>query len=689
MKYTKPSSIFPPQIRLPLNIPRLLAVSALITVWATPPALAAEPAEPPKEKQEQAKEKQELGAMSVTASRVETAIKDTPAAVSVIDQEELDTIKFVDATTELMKRIPGYSMIRNLRIPIGSKNYTVNLIDGLAIGSAFGSGVIGFGEDTNTLDIERVEVIRGPASALYGSHAMGGVINIITRKPPAEPELRVWGEGGQYDRSRGGVSAAGSKGSMGYFLDANVLDIEGWQDRTARDRTQVSGKLLFDLDSHSELTFRAEYLDRYEENPGSLTQAQYDEDWRQAGVSDAYNDEQSTSASVKYERDLSNKSGLEVTYGIRKNQAEGPPSYSATGAFSSSDVTNQNMVGLFRHNFDFYKSQVIAGVDLLHSASDSTKYVDRDPSSAVDEEWDVVAVGTSPFFQYEISPIERTRISLGARYDRIDYSADNHDGIDESITFSHLSPKAGITFDLDANNTLWLSYGQGFVVPSKTYLFEGSGYGRTTYDPNPDLEPEKADDIEVGLRGKLRGSLSYDITLYRTDITDMLVADDELGKYVNAGEARVQGVETAISFMPADTWRFDLAHTYADNEYIDFVSGTSDYSGNTMSASPKQHIDARVTWMPILGLAAELEWNHITSYYTSDSNDDPEGQAKRPDLFNLRASYKVGAWSFWGHVLNLTDRKYAERVSYSSRGGRSFDVGSPRTFYAGVSYTWK
>lgn len=667
---------------------RFLLLPALVLGAPTSSALAAEQSDG------EADQNTDEGLMiSVTASRVESAIKDSPVAVSVIDKEELDTVKFVDVRRELLKRIPGYSMIRNLRIPSGSKNYTVNLIDGLAISSPFGSGTISSPEDTNTFDIERVEVIRGPASALYGSNALGGVINVITRKPPLEPEYRVWAEGGQYDRQRAGVSAAGTHNAVGYFLDANVLDYEGWQDRTANERKQVSGKLLFELDPYSDLTVRAEYLDRYQENPGSLTQAQYDEDWQQAAIDDAYNDEQSTSGSFKYERDLSNHSGMELTYGIRQTDAEGPPSYSATGGFGSSDVTNQNLVGLYRSNFDFYRSQVIAGIDLQHSVSDSKTYAERTTDSAVAQQWDVTAQVASPFLQYEISPTEQMRVTLGARHDRIEYSADGYKvsrgtttHYDESITFSHLSPKAGVTFDLDSSNSLWLGYGQGFVVPSKTYLFVGS----QGYDPNPDLDPEKAENVELGLRGEVRrGSLRYDIALYRTDITDMLVADDVLKQYVNAGEVRVQGVETTLTFIPSDTWRFDLAYTYADNRYRDFVSGGTDYSGNTLSSSPKHHANTRLTWMPVGGLSAELEWNHISDYYTSDSNDDPEGKANRAELLNLRASYKQGAWTYWAHMLNVADKKYAERVSYSARGGRKFDVGGPRTLYAGLSYTWK
>jgi outer membrane receptor protein involved in Fe transport len=630
--------------------------------------------------------------ISVTATRLETAVQDTASAVTVVEKEELDRIKFTNATHDLMKRIPGYSMSRNLRIPMGSKNYTVNLIDGLAIGTPFGSGTIGFADDVNTFDIERVEVIRGPASALYGSNALGGVINVITREPPLEPEYRVWAEAGQYSRQRAGVSAGGTAGKVGYFLDANILDSEGAQDRTASDRKQLSGKLLFAPSDNSMLTMRAEYLDVYQENPGDLTPAQYDEDWLQAGVDDAYNDEQAKTLSAKYELDLTNHSGIEISYGVRDSQSEGPPSFSPTGGFSSRDVTNHNMVGLYRHRLETMDSSFIVGADLLRSTSDSDTYTDRDTSSSIAQHWEVTANNTSPFAQYEFSPLDKILVSLGARYDRIRYSAEGYKvsrGVtseyDESITYSNTSPKAGVTYKLDEDNSLWFGYGQGFVAPSRTYLFVGS----RGYDANPDLDPEKAENFEIGFRGQHRAAnLSYDFALYHTTIEDMLVADDAVSKYVNAGEVRVKGLETMLSWKPLKRLRFDLTHTYADNEYLDFISGTNDYSGNTLAYSPKHHIDLRTIWTPIQGLEAELEWNRTSDYYTSTDNSDPEGQESRPSIYNLRVSYVKGHWSYWGHILNLTDKKYAERVSYSARSGRDFDISGPRTIYAGIEYNW-
>jgi outer membrane receptor protein involved in Fe transport len=639
----------------------------------------------------------DLGQISVTASRVATDVQNTPASISVIDQEELDRIKFIDATHELMKRIPGYSMSRNLRVPMGSKNYTANLIDGVAVGSRFGSGTIGFADYVNTFDIERVEVLRGPASALYGSHAIGGAINIITRSPPLEPEYRLWGELGEFDRFRGGVSAAGTNGSVGYFFDANFLDYDGWQDRSKNKRTQTSGKLLFDITDNTKLTFRGEYLERYEQNPGSITQAQYDTDRKQALIYDAFNDERSVTGTLKLEHDFTDHSGIEITYSYRDAKGEGPPSYSATADFRADHEMNQNLVGFYRHNFDFYDSLLVVGVDVLDSSAYDITYGDRikDPAD-IDQEWDTTAESFSTFFQYEISPTDRLTFTVGARHDRITQSAVGYDKsnwgppsttyYDEEKTYSNTTPKAGVSFKLNDENTLWFSYGQGFVVPSKSQLWVG-GWSATA---NPNLLPEEAEDFEMGLRGDIMimdTNLSYDVAIYHTTIKNMIVVEDIGGTdtYGNAGKVLVKGVETSLAFKPLDDWRIDIAHTYADNEYLDY----DDISGNVLAYSPKHHINAALTWTPIYGLSAELEMNDISEYFTSSNHDDPLGKANRPPVFNLRVNYEKGPWEFWGHIKNLTDREYAERISYSSsRGYRSFEVGGPRTFYAGVGYNW-
>ena len=632
--------------------------------------------------------------ISVTASRTSTAIKESPVTIDIIDEEELDIVKFIDSEKELLQRIPGNSMSRNLRIPMGSKNYTVNLIDGMAVGK-FGSGTNGFADETNGSDIQRIEVLKGPASVLYGSNAIGGVINVITKDAPLEPEYRIWGEGGQYNRGRGGTSAAGTAEGIGYFIDANVLNKTGWQDRTRQKKKSLSGKFTKDLSDNSMLTVRAEYLDAYKENPGSLSQAQFDEDWSQAAVTDAFTDEQMLSASAQYMLAPTDNSELNVSYSIRSHQEAGPPSYSATGDYGEDDVLNQNLTGTYRYDFDAYRSRIIAGADIQRSDSNDVSFDGRSAADPVNARWDISALVTSPFVQFETSPSDRLRLTLGARYDRVKYDADDTFGTsDAKATFSSITRKVGATWQLNNENNLWVGYGEGFVVPSRTYLFT-----TTRYIANPDLNPEKAKNYEVGIRGRLFNKrMKYDVALYNTTIKDLVVVKDEpfpaTDTMVNVGEARFRGLETSAAYMATDYLKLAGSYTFARNQYIDYVDGASDYSGNDLSSSPKHHLNLRATVMPTDKLAVELEWDKISDYHThSDNAADPDGKASRSGIYNLRLSYDMEGISFWAHARNLLDTKYTRRMSYSlpskwSAGGRNHLSGEGRAMLAGVAYNW-
>ena len=630
-----------------------------------------------------------LDEVSVTASRVSTAIKESPVTIDIIGEEELDTVKFIDSEKELLSRIPGTSMSRNLRMPMGSKNYTVNLIDGMSV-NTFGSGVQGFANDTNGLDIKRIEVLRGPSSVLYGSNAVGGVINVITKDPPLEQENRVWGEVGLYGRKRGGGSTAGTAEGIGYFLDANLLENDGWQRQTKNQRKTIGGKLTKDLSDNSLLTVRAEFLDVIKENPGTLSAAEFADDWSLSASTDAFTDERMATVSAAYMLEPSDNSEVNVNYSFRHHTENGQPSYSSTADYGEDEEVNQNLTATYRHDFDFYRSRVIGGADLQYSDANEVGFDGRHAGAAIDNDWDIAALVTSPFLQYEVSPLEKLRLTMGARYDKVKYTAEERlTASDDSSVFSNITRKIGATWQFDANNSMWAGFGEGFVVPSRTYLFT-----TTRYIPNPDLDPEKAENVEVGFRGRLLNKrLQYDLALYHTTIKDFVVIKDQAGKdgVTNIGEARFKGVEASAGYLATDFLKFAGAYTYARNKYINYIDGANDYTGNDLTSSPKHHVNLRVTWMPTDDLDIELEWDKISSYYThSDNTVDPDGKASRPGIFNLRVSFDQGPISYWGHARNLLDRKYAEQVSYSTSAGgsRSYTSGEPLTLYAGVSYNW-
>jgi iron complex outermembrane recepter protein len=640
---------------------------------------------------------------------------ETPAAGSTVEREELEQVMFVDSVNELLNRIPGTSLTRNLRIPIGGRSYTANLIDGQAVKSPHQLGTWGFIEEVNTWDIERIEVTRGPGSVLNASNAVGGTINVITRQPPPVPEYRIWGQAGEYGLARGGASAAGTTTrGLGYLLDANALDDRGWRESSARQREAVSAKLAAQPTDATSLQFRVEHLDVYQEDPGNLSREQFEEDWSQAALTHdvLYEDMRHLTPSFAFSHFLSDRQELRIN-GARR-ESRGTEVTQGWGQAADAplretekDYVENNVQIIYRYDFAWADSKVYVGADLIRGTKDDDLYarVDRTrgdlmTATSIDEE------ANSPFVHYEFSATPRLRFALGARHEEFTFDVDqvgfdfmgNPVRTSGSRSYSKLVKKGGLTYALAENHMLWANLAEGFLAPSTAATVTA------TY-PNPDVPAETMLTAELGLRGRFPASgLAYDLALYETTIDDFgltvycldrpeacegfdpTARGAAFATFTDAvGRVRFRGLEAELSWQVREALRFDMAYTHAINTLVDYEDRGVDYSGNLLSASPRNRLNLRATVTPTPRWYAELEGDYVSSYYTGIDNTD---RYKRPDLYHLRAGYRTGPWHASLALLNLTDARYSPRVSLSG-GERIYNAGyAPRTLRAGLSYTW-
>jgi iron complex outermembrane receptor protein len=624
-----------------------------------------------------------------------TNLSNLPLASYVVNRSEIERLRFVDPD-EFLDRIPGETQVRNLRIPNGSKSYTVPLVDGTPLASPY-NGATQDITTVNSFDIERVEIIKGPASALYPNNAFGGVINVVTRDAPEEFEGRVWGEVGSFNRVRTGASMAGSSGDFGFFFDANTQNLDGLRDTYKNDRDQLSAKVLYTPSDDTKMFIRYEHLKRDEIFPGDLREAEYYTDptvvGATAGSMDFVN---SDAVSFKLEQSLS--SGyLEVSTVYRVEDTIGDGRFSPPQEESDKSLHTKLM---YRH--DFEASNLIVGGEYFKGDTNADQYGDDD----VYREGDVALISnsdlriTSLFGQYSLSPIDKLNFTLGVRHENIDMetyfplniSTPEDEGQTYRKNFKNTAPKFGVTYELTPNTLLWAGYSKGFLAPSIDDLFLNRPAA------NPDLKAEKARNIEFGIRGTI-GRLGYNSSYYHTRINNYLVTEDDgfTETTTNAGQVTVQGIESVLEFALSEQWRFSTTHTYSKNVYDVYYGadddGDNDLSGNQLSRSPKHHLNTRIAWVPIENLVLEAEGDFYSGYYTNDDNSiDPEGKFDRAERLNFRASYNFGAWSVWLHALNITDT-LADRVSYtapSSRGAgrRNFRIVDGRTIYGGIAFNF-
>jgi len=364
-----------------------------------------------------------------------TNIKELPINSHVVNRPELERLRFVDPD-EFLDRIPGETQVRNLRIPNGGKSYTIPLLDGLPLESPY-EGATQRLDRVNTGDIERIEIIKGPASAIYPSNAFGGVINVISRDAPEDSEAKVWSEFGSFGRQRLGFNMGGTSDRLGYFIDANTRNLDGERDEARNDRDQFSGKLSFQVTETAKLTARLEHLDENMVARGDLNREEIIDDPTQAGSIDSATDLQQNTASLKWEQLIGN---ADIDFSLVRREKDTIGLSRFRGPQDENDAATSSKL-IYRYDFD--RSNLILGFDTYAGKQLTDQYEREDvtlsgPATQFSNKLDIQAY----FIQYQISPIERFTVTAGLRHENIELSSSLFpqavDFNDTSLAFMHL-----------------------------------------------------------------------------------------------------------------------------------------------------------------------------------------------------------------------------------------------------------
>jgi len=605
-------------------------------------------------------------------------LNELPLNAHIVGQTEIERIRFVDPD-ELLDRIPGETQVRNLRIPNGGKSYTLAFVDGVPIESPY-SGATQRLDRVNTFDIQRVEVIKGPTSALYPNNVFGGIVNVVTRDVPDKTQSKISAEAGNFGRQRLEFSLGSKVANVGYLLNVNSRRLNGLREGSQNDRDAASLKLVYQLGDDTKITSRFETLEEIFEARGDLTADQITEDPTQAGSLNQATDFQQDTASLAISHQLT---GGEFNAVILKRTKDSIGLSRFRGPQDSTDNA-LNLNANYRHDLD--SGSIIIGVDSYRGDVD-TKAFDRndiDLSGSFSEFTNELDI-TAYFAQFQLELLNDLTLTAGVRYEDIELSSNT--SADQTADFNDLAPKLGFNYRISKNHQLWFSISDGFYAPDLDDLFDAE-------NGNANLDPEEARNIEFGFRGNW-GDFAYDSSIYHNEIDNYLVAQefldangDEFEQTTNAGQVTVKGIESVVEYAPNDAnWRVGVTHTYARNKYDSFVQSSigasDDFSGNELARSPKHHLNARVAWEPIANFTAELEGDFYSSYFSDDANSE-QGKFSRDERLNMRLSYQRDHWRVWLNVLNITDT-LEDRATFR-RGTLSFRTIDGRSYYAGVSY---
>lgn len=497
----------------------------------------------------------------VTASKREQSIQEAPASISVMDAAGM-AYRNAITVDDALRYVPGVNMTYDQVNVRGSSGYSrgagsrvLLLVDGIPLLTG-DTGELNF-ESIPTGQIERIEVVKGAASALYGSSALGGVINVITHRVPDDPEGRVRMYGGMYakpgfsqwdwsgrTRLQGGVSANYSRqfGQVGLsFYGSRVTD-DSYRQNDWKKRTNLALRSDIGLSSDDVLSLTANYLNQYR---GAYL---YWKDLSNALVPpDIYLGETIHSTrfytTAIYTHTISPSALLTTRALWFKNRFT-----DALGSrvdISRSDVlrgeVQMSWTPTDRHIFAF-------GVEGNYDHVDATLFGIHHGG------------GGAAYVQDEISLLEPLKLTLGARFDI--------QSLDSMETNSQFNPKAGLVYTVAPGAALRASVGRGFRSPTVAEAFTSTNIGGFKIVPNSALKPERSVSYEVGGNQILGEHAIIDLAIFQNDFWDLIETGFNQfgqGQFSNVTRARIRGLEASaqLQFF-SRALSFDLSYTYID-----------------------------------------------------------------------------------------------------------------------------
>ena len=621
----------------------------------------------------------------VSAAQVDRPLSRVTDSVTVIDRVELDRTQ-ADSAMEAMRRVPGFGVIQSgTRGAItslfprgGESDYTQVFMDGLPL-NAFGGGFDGAHLPVSGL--ERIEVVRGPQSALFGSGAIGGVINLITRKG-GPPRASATLEGGAYGTSRFAADTSGGRGpwSWGAAIDRVASDgVTSFRQSvngnvTNDDYERVAGSAGLAWSDRATRRLRADV--RFERNdrgnPGPYGSDPFDL-YSQIEMSRGETRPRGVSAAA-----LFGDAGR-VRHSAQFSWMDMPATF--TTLFGTSEDRSRRMTGRYQADVERGALGISSGVELIKERADNTFVTDAN--------FEGIPVNRllAGFFaegRYDASP--RAGLTLGVRLERIERGALVPDAfgsrpqLDEDVVWS-LNPKVSAVWFLRGNRAS--SAAEGW-----TKIRGGAGTGikpptvfELGFTDNPSLKPERSRSFDAGIEHALAGTpIVFEATGFFNQYDDLIVsvgasiADASDFRTDNVANARAGGLETAVRWISPAGLSIRGSYTYLRTRVLavdDVTAGApSPYVvGDWLIRRPRH----------TFSIDADYARGPVTMFVQVNGRGrmlDVEPNLGAPTLFSegyetvaLGGAYRIGRQlEFFARVTNVMDRDYEEALGYPSLG---------------------
>jgi vitamin B12 transporter len=599
----------------------------------------------------------------VTAFRTPTQLEAIGSAYTIISAEEIENRQAL-TVSDLLRTVPGIEIDRSgpvgslttLRMRGGESNHTLIIIDGVVVNDESQGSIYNFA-DLMTTDIERIEVIRGPQSALWGSEALSGVINIITKKGSGKTSVTANLEGGSFNSKRVGGSISAGTNLYDYKISASKFntrgtDIDLTSDKDGYDKNSLAFNGSFRPNDKLEISSSLNYTNSTNEFD-NCTLVNTSTDVCESSNDFTYGSLKATHNSFDYHW----QNSLKTTFKLIDHENFANNTQSAAQSSNEYNIALQSSAFFKTAKFLDANHTFTLAYELESTDTNSINFGTFGTTAGVDQD----NIVHSFIGEYRISFFDRLHLSASGRHD------------DQSLYDEFTTYRTTAAFVIpETGARLHGSYGTGFKNPT---IGDTSSVFGTEFIGNPNLIPETSKSWDAGIEQSLFDDrIVFDATYFQERLEDEISADFTVTPAETnnlAGISKRRGYELSLSANLTDKTDLSASYTYTDS--VQDQNGTGTF---TREVRRPPHITS-------------LNLNHrfyndranfnIGVFNNGDDLDTSSRLIKEYTLINLAASFDATKYvNLYAKIDNLTNQVYQSPIGFFSSGIAA---------YAGINLT--
>lgn len=635
----------------------------------------------------------------VTGTRFEEEAKKIPASVSVIDQQDIagsnarnivEVLQNEEGITVRDKLGNGKGAEVDLRGfgETASSNLLV-LVDGRRVNEIDLSGV-----DWSQIpldSIDRIEILRGTGSVLYGDNAVGGVINIITKVPSEGFNGSFELLAGSYGRNKERVYLSGGSKEIAANIHASYDTTNGYRPYNEYTTKDVGGRLVYNPTEVLSLNFSGAYHKDDFDLPGHLTEEQYLENRTMTAFPDDEGTSEDYYLSAGIDLYLEGYGDItgDISYRKRNNNAVFPDS---TGVFPQATQYQNETIGFtprYITDLDFmgHENTLIAGVDLYWTEQRGdtfggyfipmttlTGFANTDRDSA------------GVYFNDEFSLLKNLILTIGARHERVEYTFNQQDlstglsPLDTKVKKDENAYNIGLSYLYSGKSSMFARYNRSIRFPL-TDEVSYVDWNTFIIAANTNLQPQTGNHYEIGVNHFVTDNISGSLTLFRAELKNEIFYNPLTYSNENHPSTLHQGIEFGIR---ANLLKWLML--YGNYSYVEAEFREAPYAGNDVPAVPNNRVNAgfRINNL-VKGLIFSGDYYYTGSRYAISDQANSFGKVPHYYTISSKVSYRWQNINAFFGVNNITNRKYSEyEVMDTFLTTRNFYPAPERNWTAGL-----